>query len=95
LIEVFEFQVIFRGVVQGVGFRACVYQIVKKYESKGFVRNLKNGSVELVILCNSLTLEKLIEDIKAKAKAAAIDSIEIEKRAFASNFNNFVILRDA
>ena len=40
-------QVLFEGNVQGVGFRYSVKQIAKGFEVTGFVRNLRDGRVEL------------------------------------------------
>lgn len=42
-------KVIYHGRVQGVGFRATVSSIVKKFAVTGYVRNLPDGTVELVI----------------------------------------------
>lgn len=41
-------RVIYRGRVQGVGFRATVHSIASRHTVVGFVRNLRDGSVELV-----------------------------------------------
>lgn len=37
------------GRVQGVGFRYFTYAIASKYSLKGWVRNLSDGSVEIMI----------------------------------------------
>ncbi len=39
--------VIFKGCVQGVGFRYSCHRMAARYEVSGFVRNLPDGSVEL------------------------------------------------
>lgn len=41
-------RVIYRGRVQGVGFRATVHSIASQHPVVGFVRNLRDGTVELV-----------------------------------------------
>ncbi|MBE0534739.1 MAG: acylphosphatase [Phycisphaerae bacterium] len=41
--------VIFSGRVQGVGFRYTCHRIATRYELKGFVKNLPDGSVEMVV----------------------------------------------
>ncbi len=38
----------FSGLVQGVGFRQSVLQIAQHFELKGRVKNLENGTVELI-----------------------------------------------
>lgn len=40
--------VIFRGQVQGVGFRFTVHHIAGGYRLTGFVRNLPDGTVEVL-----------------------------------------------
>ena len=40
--------IIFTGRVQGVGFRFTAQRIALRYELTGFVRNLPNGSVEML-----------------------------------------------
>lgn len=41
-------RVIYRGRVQGVGFRATTHSIASGYAVAGFVRNLPDGTVELI-----------------------------------------------
>jgi acylphosphatase len=40
--------VIFSGRVQGVGFRYTCHRIASRYELRGFVKNLPDGSVEML-----------------------------------------------
>jgi acylphosphatase len=40
-------RIIFRGRVQGVGFRYAVHHLARSFEVCGWVRNLPDGSVEL------------------------------------------------
>lgn len=40
---------IFVGRVQGVGFRFTVHRIANSYALSGFVRNLPDGSVEMLV----------------------------------------------
>lgn len=41
--------VIYRGRVQGVGFRWNVTEIVREFKLTGFVKNLSDGTVELLL----------------------------------------------
>ena len=43
--EMKRYQIIFSGVVQGVGFRYETWAIAQKLELTGFVKNLSDGSV--------------------------------------------------
>jgi acylphosphatase len=42
-------RVIYEGRVQGVGFRYTVHAIARKFPVAGFVRNLSDGTVEMVV----------------------------------------------
>jgi acylphosphatase len=42
-------QVIFKGEVQGVGFRYTTNRLAKRYNITGWVRNLADGNVELIM----------------------------------------------
>jgi len=56
---------IFKGKVQGVGFRFTTQSLAYKYNVVGWVRNNPDGSVELVAEQEEEILEKFIEDIKS------------------------------
>ena len=40
--------IIFSGTVQGVGFRFTAHRIARRYDLAGFVKNLPDGSVEML-----------------------------------------------
>ncbi len=40
-----RYQILFKGVVQGVGFRYFMQNFAKTYKCTGFVKNLNDGSV--------------------------------------------------
>ena len=42
-------RVLFRGRVQGVGFRQTTHALAKMFPVKGYVRNLPDGRVEMVL----------------------------------------------
>jgi len=44
-----RYYIIYKGQVQGVGFRWRLNQIARKYNLTGYVRNLFNGDVETEI----------------------------------------------
>ena len=55
-------EVRYRGRVQGVGFRYTARSIAQLYPVTGYVKNLADGSVELVV-------EGLAEDVSAVLRA--------------------------
>ncbi len=52
-------RIIYTGLVQGVGFRATVLRLAQPYPVAGWVRNLPNGSVELIVEGEAATLDDL------------------------------------
>lgn len=57
-------RVIFYGRVQGVGFRYFTYKMGIKYNINGTVRNLSDGTVELVVDHTHPQYEEFIHEIK-------------------------------
>ncbi len=57
--------IIFKGSVQGVGFRYTSRRIAKKYDLTGYVKNLSDGSVEMVIQGEKTDVNYCIEDVCA------------------------------
>ncbi len=56
-------RIIFEGRVQGVGFRYATRQIALGFEVIGWVKNLADGSVELVIEGDDQEVAEFIEEI--------------------------------
>jgi acylphosphatase len=47
--ETSQRRIVYSGRVQGVGFRMTARRIARRYKVSGFVRNLSNGTVEVVV----------------------------------------------
>jgi len=58
-----EMHVIFHGSVQGVGFRAAVKRMAEEQSLTGYVRNLRDGSVEAVIQGEKAVLETFLQQL--------------------------------
>jgi len=56
-------EVIFRGRVQGVGFRYTTCGIAGKYDLTGFVRNRPDGSVEALMQGSAHAIELCLKEI--------------------------------
>ncbi|MFQ6035123.1 MAG: acylphosphatase [Sedimentisphaerales bacterium] len=57
--------IIFVGRVQGVGFRFTCHHIANRHQLTGFVRNLPDGSVEMLVQGWPEDIDNCIQDIKA------------------------------
>lgn len=56
--------IIFKGRVQGVGFRFTAHRIARGCQLTGYVRNLADGTVEMFAQGYTEDLDSCIEDIK-------------------------------
>ena len=59
-------RVLFHGRVQGVGFRYTTVSIARRYPVVGFVRNLPDGSVELVAEAETGVLDQFLADLASE-----------------------------
>jgi acylphosphatase len=57
-------RVIFIGRVQGVGFRYTAHRIAHRHQLTGFVRNLPDGTVEMLAQGPAGDIDDCIRDIK-------------------------------
>lgn len=61
-------RVIFKGSVQGVGFRATTLEQSARYDVYGYVKNLEDGTVELVAQGKEREVLEFIDDISNTLK---------------------------
>jgi acylphosphatase len=55
---------LFRGRVQGVGFRASTERLARSFDVQGFVRNLEDGCVEVIAEGEPQELDSFFEAIR-------------------------------
>ncbi len=68
---------LFSGRVQGVGFRRTTVTLAGAYKISGTVRNLPDGSVELILEAAPEQIEKVLQDIEQRF-AGFITSITLQ-----------------
>ena len=85
-------RIIFKGRVQGVGFRYTTNGIAKNFEVVGYVKNLTNGSVEVFVeSADFLEIENFIGEIE-KTMVNNIDGVE-RKTVAPNGYKDFSIRR--
>ncbi len=69
------------GKVQGVYFRQSTVDFVNtnSLNLEGFVRNLKDGSVEVVAAGDEVSIKKLLEFLKYGPPTARVDLVKVDK----------------
>jgi len=84
------YEILIRGLVQGVGFRPFIYRLAVSYGLTGEVVNRSDG-VLVVINAEDKTARKFVHDIHVMAPAAAIvRSVEMRETELRC-YNNFTI----
>ena len=80
----------YSGTVQGVGFRYTTQQLASNLGLKGWVRNCRDGQVEIVAEGEEETIQELIQQLKSHF-AGHIQNQEVNFQPSAGQFNSFQI----
>lgn len=84
------YEILIRGLVQGVGFRPFIYRLASTYNLNGEVIN-RTGGVTVTVQGDHETVTQFIADIRALAPPAAnIKSVEVRKTEIRS-YSDFTI----
>ena len=78
------------GRVQGVGFRVSMQDIASRYDVTGFVQNMPDGSVHLVVEGKADELDEFLDDVAAEM-ARLIRSTDVRTAAATGEFADFEI----
>ncbi len=87
-----QIHVFISGKVQGVGFRDFTMRNARKLGLKGFVKNLKDGRVELVAEGPKFDLGKLVTKIRRGPRTAKVDGVRIENGSFSGKYKKFKVV---
>ncbi|MFO0945044.1 MAG: acylphosphatase [Planctomycetota bacterium] len=82
--------VFYTGQVQGVGFRYTAQRLAGSYPVTGYVQNLPNGEVEVVVEGTTAALDRYLGSI-GKQMAGYIDSCRVESTRATGEFDGFGI----
>ncbi len=85
-----RYQVIFSGRVQGVGFRYTSDQVARRFEVTGWVKNLPNGTVQMVIEGAVDELASYLDTVAAETHGRVIDC-QTELKPATGEFSKFEI----
>ncbi len=85
-------RVVFSGRVQGVGFRYTVCRIAERFEVAGFVRNLRDGNVEVVAEGAEQELVGFLHGIKDARIGCFVSKEQVAWSPATNEFDEFRIL---
>lgn len=85
-----RWHIYFSGRVQGVGFRYTSRQVARRYEVCGWVKNLPNGSVEMIVEGASDQLRKYVSDLSESTHGNVAD-MQVTKSDATAEFSEMEI----
>jgi acylphosphatase len=86
-------RLVVHGSVQGVGFRFAACEAASECSVTGWVRNLPDGSVEIVAQGSPDAVARMTSWAQRGPRYAAVDRVQIETRAESSELDGFEIRR--
>ena len=81
-----------RGKVQGVFFRLTAKAVADQVGVRGFVVNLKDGSVYIEAEGDGFALDSLLEFCQEGPEGAIVESVEVKEGELKS-FSNFEVVK--
>jgi acylphosphatase len=84
--------VYYSGRVQGVGFRATAVDIARDYPVTGWVKNLDDGRVQLVVEGPEKTVQKFLDAVR-KRWDKNIEKEERQERKPTGDYRGFTVRR--
>jgi Acylphosphatases len=82
----------FYGIVQGVGFRDRTRRMAKGLNLKGWVKNLRDGSVEAMIQGDPDTVDRLIQYCTSEIPNALVTDMK-KRYVQEDDMDNFKIIK--
>jgi acylphosphatase len=79
------------GKVQKVGFRHHFSKLAKSYNLKGYVKNLSDGTVEILLQESTIDIKKLLNDLTTNQPQISISSYK-EEKVDHSDLKEFLII---
>ena len=83
--------VFYAGRVQGVGFRLTVEETALRFGVVGWVKNLRDGRVELVAEGEEATLTRFLNDLRTGTMKNFIKDIQLSWASATELFDEFEI----
>ncbi|AWB11098.1 acylphosphatase [Thermodesulfobium acidiphilum] len=80
------------GKVQGVYFRAFTQKVARNLGLKGTVRNLRDGSVEVIAVGEEEKINELLKELKRGSPGSKVIDIEVKKDLNDLDFKDFKIV---
>lgn len=86
-------QISITGLVQGVFFRREITDLARRLGVNGLVRNLHDGSVEVLAEGEKRSLEELIQFCRVGPPRARVRNVDVDWSDFTGEFRGFRITK--
>jgi acylphosphatase len=86
-----QLHIFYSGKVQGVGFRFTAREVADELSVLGWVKNLKDGRVEILAEAEAGTLKDFLEKIN-QCFSRYIQHVDVQWSAAAGEFTDFAIV---
>jgi acylphosphatase len=82
-----------QGRVQGVGFRANTRRRANRLNLRGWVRNMRNGDVEIIVEGPEVEVDRFIAWCHRGPTSAYVSKVNVEKSEATNKFDGFAVKR--
>jgi acylphosphatase len=79
------------GIVQGVGFRWFIKQAANQRGLTGFVRNLSDGGVEVVLEGEEEVVREMVAEVSRGPRWAEVSQVDVDERLYTGAYPNFSV----
>ena len=93
--ENYQLHAYVKGRVQGVGFRYNTLKSAQEYDLKGWVRNLRDGRVEVLAEGQHEDLNLLLAVLRKGPVSADVNDVDYEFTDASGKFNRFYVRNTA
>jgi acylphosphatase len=84
-------RIVVSGMVQGVGFRYFALTNARTAGVTGFVKNRRDGSVEVVAEGPREALERLVRDVSEGPRRGLVRDVQVDWSEYAGEFDSFEV----
>jgi acylphosphatase len=84
--------VVYTGKVQGVGFRATTAEMARDHPVTGWVKNLADGRVQLLVEGSEEAVDKFLKAVRVRWKEN-IEKEEIKKQEVSGKYKSFDVVK--
>lgn len=77
------------GKVQGVGYRFFATRVARRMGLKGWIVNMRDGTVEALVEGNKKSIDEWIEELREGPRYAEVTKIDQESRDFTGKLGDF------